>query len=184
MADLGIQTIYIQTAHRRSDTDVIEPERLLPMIERAHARGMAVVAWYLPTFENTDTDLRKLLAAAALPVDGLGVDIESLHAGDDADRTRRLLELSYGLRREMGTKAIAAITPDAVHLQVVNPAFWPGFPWPEIGATYDVIVPMAYWSVRKAEWRQGELLHRREHRAHPGRHRSSRHADPHRGRHR
>ncbi len=157
MADLGIQTVYIQTAHRRSPAEVIEPERLLPMIDRAHARGMAVVAWYLPTFEDLDVDLRKLVAAAALPVDGLGVDIESLHPGDDAERTGRLLDLSNRLRQHMGTRAISAITPDAVHLQVVNPAFWEGFPWPELGATYDVIVPMAYWSVRKAEWRHGEL---------------------------
>lgn len=156
MADLGIQTLYIQTAHRRSASDVIEPERLLPMIERAHARGMAVVGWYLPMLENTDVDLRRLLAAAALPIDGLGVDIESLAVGDVTERNRRLLELSAGLRRNMGNKAISAITPDAVHLQVVNPSFWPAFPWPELGATYNVIVPMAYWSIRKPEWKWGE----------------------------
>ncbi|HJR25673.1 MAG TPA: hypothetical protein VJ804_09380, partial [Acidimicrobiales bacterium] len=156
MADLGIQTIYIQTAHRRSPADVIEPERLLPMIDRAHARGMAVVAWYLPELVDTTYDLHKLLAAAALPVDGLGVDIESTAIGDPAERTRRLIELSQGLRRNVGTKAISAITLDAVHLQVVNPRFWPTFPWPELGQLYDVIVPMAYWSVRKAEWRAGD----------------------------
>ncbi len=156
MADQGIQTIFIQTAHRRSPADVIEPERLLPMIDRAHARGMSVIAWYLPELVDTSLDLRRLLAAAALPVDGVGVDIESRAVGDDAERTRRLIELSEGLRRNVGTKAISAITLDAVHIQVVNPAFWPGFPWPEIGALYDVIVPMAYWSGRKAEWRIGD----------------------------
>ena len=90
MADLGIQTVYIQTAHRRSPADVLEPELLLPMIERAHARGMAVVAWYLPELVDTTYDLHKLLAAASLPVDGLGVDIESRAVGDPAERTRRL----------------------------------------------------------------------------------------------
>lgn len=156
MADLGIQTLYIQTAHRRSYADVIEPERLMPFIERAHARGMAVVAWYLPTLEDLTTDLRRLVAAAQLPIDGLGVDIESRAVADPAERTRRLLDLSMRLRQALGARAIVAITPSAVHLQVINPGFWPGFPWPQLAEAYDAILPMSYWSVRRAEWRSGE----------------------------
>lgn len=156
MADLGIQTLFIQTAHRRSAADVIEPDRLQQLIDRAHARGIAVVAWYLPSLVDVPTDLRRLVAASQLPVDGLGVDIEALDVADPAERTRRLLELSTALRQAVGPRALSAITPSAVHLQVVNPGFWPGFPWPELAATYDVIVPMSYWSVRRPEWRQGE----------------------------
>lgn len=37
----------------------------------------------------------------------------------------------------MAEKALAAITLSGVHLQVVNPDFWPGYPWAELGATYD-----------------------------------------------
>ena len=99
MADLGIQTLFVQTAHNGSAADVIEQDRLLPIIARAHDRGMDVVAWYLPTFEDGNVDLRRLVAAAALPVDGLGVDIESLAVPDPADRTTRLLHLSTALRR-------------------------------------------------------------------------------------
>jgi hypothetical protein len=156
MSYLGIQTIYIQTAHRKFDADIIEGDRLGPFIDRAHALGMSVVAWYLPTLEDTFVDLRRLVGATNLPIDGLAVDIESLAVGNPAERTRRLLELSTALRQVMGTRAIGAITPSAVHLQVVNPNFWPGFPWPELGSTYDVIVPMSYWSVRRPEWRSGE----------------------------
>jgi len=156
MADQGIQTIYVQTSHRRSASDVMEPDRLLPMIDRAHARGMHVVAWYLPMFEDPALDLQRLVAASNLPVDGLGVDIESLAIADPGERTRRLLDLSTQLRAAVGTKAISAITPDAVVQQVINPGFWPGFPWPEVGQMYDVVVPMAYWSVRgQPEWRSG-----------------------------
>ena len=156
MAELGIQTLYIQTAHRRSPADVIEPDRLRPFIDRAHARGMAVVAWYLPTLEDVGVDLRRLVAAARLPVDGLGVDIESRAVADPAERTRRLLGLSMRLRQAVGPRAIAAITPSAVHLQVVNPGYWPGFPWPQLAKAYDAILPMSYWSVRGPEWRSGE----------------------------
>jgi hypothetical protein len=158
MADLGIQTVYIQTAHRRLDADVVEPDRLLPLIQRAHERGMAVVAWYLPMLEDVGLDLRRLVAASNLPVDGLGVDIESLAIADPAERTRRLLELSNGLRQAVGTKALSAIVQSPVVMQVVNPGFWPTFPWPEIGQLYDVVQPMSYWSERKPEWRSGERV--------------------------
>ena len=156
MAAFGIQTIYIQTAHRRSPADVLDPELLLPIIERAHLHGIAVVAWYLPELIDTTYDLNKVLAAARLPVDGVGIDIESRAVGDVNERNRRLIELSEGMRRNLGSMAMSAITLDAVHLQAVNPSFWPAFPWPELGRLYDVIVPMAYWSGRKSEWRSGD----------------------------
>jgi hypothetical protein len=38
---------------------------------------------------------------------------------------------------------------------VVNPDYWPGYPWAEIGATYDAILPMAYWSLRRDDLRAG-----------------------------
>ena len=158
MADLGIQTLYIQTAHRRSDADVIEPERLQPFLDRAHARGMAVVAWYLPTFEDLDADFRRLVAASNLEVDGLGVDIESLAIKDPVERTRRLMVLSQALDDALGARTIAAITQSPVVMQVVNPSFWPGFPWPELAQAYDVIIPMSYWSVRKADLKNGERV--------------------------
>ena len=48
MADLGVQTLYIQAARQESPNDIIEPGLLHPIIDRAHQRGMGVVAWYLP----------------------------------------------------------------------------------------------------------------------------------------
>lgn len=156
MAAAGVRTIFIQTAHRRSPVDVIEPERLSVIIDRAHARGLSVVAWYLPTLEDLDADLRKLMAGAAMGVDGLGVDIEARNVTDHKERNRRLIELSTRLRDLVGDRAISAITPSAVHLQVVNPSFWPEFPWAEVAGIYDVIQPMAYFSVRRGDYRNGE----------------------------
>ena len=159
MAEVGVDTVYIQTAHNRSTAPgVIEQDRLDAMIERAHDRGLHVVAWVLPPLVDLDADLRRLAASAELPVDGLGVDIESVEVTDVADRNRRLLELTDRLRAEVGhDKALAAITPSAVHIQVVNPAFWPAFPWVEVAAAYDVIQPMTYWSIRAPALRDGEL---------------------------
>jgi hypothetical protein len=156
MAELGIQTLYVQTGHRRAADDVIEPTRLASLIDRAHANDLHVVAWYLPSLVDLDEDLRRLTAAAALPVDGLGVDIEAVEVDDPVERTRRLLELTDRLRTEVGDdKAIAAVTLSAVHLEVVNPAFWPGYPWVELAEAYDAILPMAYWSIRRGDLREG-----------------------------
>jgi hypothetical protein len=157
MADAGVQTLYIQTAHTRSATvGVMEPDRLHRIVQRAHDHRMHVVAWYLPTFEDVDADLQRLIASSELDVGGLAVDIESVAVPDAAERNRRLVELSTRLRDAIGPdKAIAAITPSAVQLQVVNPDFWPGFPWHQVAATYDVVMPMSYWTLRKGDLRNG-----------------------------
>lgn len=158
MADAGVQTLYIQTAHTRSTAaGVVEADRLRPLIERAHRRGLLVVAWYLPSLVDVKADLRRLEASAALPIDGLAVDIESVEVADVAERNRRLLQLSADLREQLGPdKVLAAITPSAVQLQVVNPSFWPAFPWAELTEPYDAMLPMTYWSLRQGELRDGE----------------------------
>ena len=156
MADAGVQTVYLQTSHRRSAADVIEPERLDDLIDEAHANDMHVVAWYLPTFVNVDRDLRRLVAAAELAVDGLGVDIEAIDVSDAAERNTRVLDLTARLRAALGEdKVVAAITLSSVHVQVVNPDYWPGYPWAELAASYDAILPMAYWSIRRGDLRDG-----------------------------
>ena len=158
MAEAGVQTLYIQTAHTRSSTPgVMEPERLAPIIQRANNHAIHVVAWYLPTFEDVDADLHRLTESAALDVGGLAVDIESTEVTDVAERNRRLLDLSTRLRAAVGTdKALAAITPSAVHVQVVNPSYWPAFPWSTVADTYDALLPMTYWSIRTGDLRNGE----------------------------
>jgi hypothetical protein len=51
---------------------------------------------------------------------------------------------------------LAAITLSPVHLDVVNTTYWPGYPWPQLGATYDVVLPMAYWTLRRGDLRDGQ----------------------------
>jgi hypothetical protein len=157
MAEAGVQTLYLQTAHAASRSPgVIEEDRLRALVQRAYDKGLHVVAWYLPALVDPAADLRRLVASAELPVGGLGVDIESVEVADVTTRNARLLQLSADLRAEVGPgKALAAITPSAVHLQVVNPQFWPGVPWSRLPATYDVILPMTYWSIRVGELREG-----------------------------
>src|SRR3546814_7467004 len=107
---------------------------------------MHVVAWYLPTLVDPATDLRRLVAASELDVDGLGVDIESVENADPAERTRRLVQLSHDLRAEIGAdNPLSAIPLNPLHLEVVNRDYWPGYPWPQLASTYHSVLSLAHW---------------------------------------
>ena len=156
MADAGMQTLYIQTSKWDAPSDVLEPETLIPMISRAKQRGMTVVAWYLPTFENLQADLNRLVAGARIPgVDALAVDIESTKLADDAERSRRLVDLSNQLRTALPNTALGGCVYPPVVTDVINPNLWSGFPWQSIAPIYDVWMPMSYQSMRASdsEWR-------------------------------
>jgi hypothetical protein len=152
MAASGVQTLYVQTSKWDAPVDVLEPERLLPMIQRAKAKGMHVVAWYLPTFVDPQVDMGRLMAASRLPgVDALAVDVESLKLADVAERNRRLLEISSNLRAALPGVALGAIPYPPVVTEVINPKLWPGFPWKALAPLYDVWLPMSYQSDRTAD---------------------------------
>ena len=148
MAAQGVQTLYIQTAHADVPGPVLEPDRLLPIIARARQRGVRVVGWYLPNLQDVGADLQRLVAIARLGADGIGVDIESRAVSDVAARNDRLVALSRRLRAAAPGRAIGAIVLPPTLTEVVNPAYWPSFPWRAIAPFYDVWLPMAYWSVR------------------------------------
>jgi hypothetical protein len=159
MAQLGVQTVYIQTSYTSSPTVVAEPDRLRALVDAAHASHMAVVGWYLPSLTDMSADFRRIMMSAEwLPLDGFGIDIESRAVTDTPFRNQLLVTLSQSLRAALGGRVIAAITPSPVQIQVVNPRFWPDFPWASIGRLYDVIAPMSYWSDRRGEWRNGAAL--------------------------
>jgi hypothetical protein len=163
IADAGVKTLYLQAAKddARSPGDLVNPEILGPMLVRAHARGVKVVAWYLPKFYDLDSDMRRLLAmrdfrAEGQGFDGIGLDIEwTKDVPDPAERNLRLIELSHRLRAAMGPAAVAAIPLPPVLIETVNPKYWPAFPWRELAPLYDVWMPMAYWTFRSQSsgWR-------------------------------
>src|SRR5947208_11634649 len=157
MANLGVQTLYIQAARADSPDDIVDPGLLNPMIQRAHARGIRVVVWYLPTLTDVGADLRRLLAVSRLGVEGLSVDIESREVQDPAERSRRLVDLSNQLRAALPGRTIGAIVFPPTGMEVINPSYWPGFPWAGIAPDYDVWLPMAYWTGRdpNSGWHDG-----------------------------
>ena len=153
MASEGVQTIYIQASRWNSPSDILEPERLQAIIDRAHGHGMAVIAWYLPTMVDPETDLRRMVAIASMDFDGFGVDIESLELDDVAERNRRLLDISSRLDEALGDRPLAAIVMEPVLMEDVNPQFWPDYPWMGLAEHYDVWMPMSYWTNRRGGWR-------------------------------
>jgi len=163
MAAAGVKTLYLQAAKDdvRSPGDLVNPEILGPMLERAHARGLRVVAWYLPKFYDLDSDMRRLLAvrdfrSGGQGFDGMGLDIEwTKDVPDSTERNLRLVDLSRRLRAAVGPAALAAIPLPPVLIETVNPKYWPGFPWRELAPLYDVWMPMAYWTFRSQSsgWR-------------------------------
>ena len=151
MADAGVQTLYIQASKHDAPGDVLEPELLAAYLQRARARRISVVAWYLPTLVDTGRDLVRLQAIARLRhVDGVAVDIEARNVSDVTERNRRLVELSRALRRSLPGRTLGAILLPPVVLEAVNPGYWPAFPYRELASSYDVWMTMGYWTNRKA----------------------------------
>ena len=157
MAAEGATTLYIQTASPYRSEDVLERTRLQGLINRAKVRGMSVVGWYVPSLVDPAADLRRIEAMVPLGVDGIGIDVEDKAVADHAERNRRLIALSATLRRRLPSMPLSAVTLDAVHLDIINPSYWPGFPWAQLAPSYDVFQPMAYWSGRtvRSGWRDG-----------------------------
>lgn len=165
MAALGVRTLYLQAARNDDKTPagLVAPDLLAAFLARAHGRGIQVVAWYLPKLADVPTDVERMtqlrdFRAGEHRFDGLAVDIEfTAGVEDPALRNARLVEFSQRLRAEVGTDALGAIVLSPVLLEVVNPDFWPGFPWAELAPFYDVWLPMAYWTDRRADsgWRDG-----------------------------
>jgi hypothetical protein len=151
MAADGVQTLFIQAGKWDAPTDVLEPDRLVQFIHDAHANGIRVVAWYLPTLVDPTVDLQRMLAVASLDVDGFAVDMEARDVADPADRSARAVALSAALRTALPGRVIGMIPLPPVVMDVVNPNYWPDYPWTGMAPYYDVWLPMNYWTFRKAD---------------------------------
>jgi len=154
MADAGVQTLYLQpAADDPGYPGLLSPDLLGQFLVTAHARGMQVVAWYLPHFDDVPGDLRRLEEIAAFRAggrgfDGVAVDIEFTDAVALAPRNAALIDLSRQLRAALPDVELGAIVLPPVVTDVLNTAYWPDFPWGRLRDLYDVWLPMAYWSNR------------------------------------
>ena len=154
MADAGVHTIYLQAAAPDpAYPGLLSPDLLAEFLTRAHARGMQVVAWYLPKLTDVSADMRRLQAmvdfrASGQAFDGIAVDIEDLSVADADARNAALIDLSTRLYAAAPNVPLGAIVLPPVVTDVLNTSYWPNFPWHQLSGLYQVWLPMAYWSNR------------------------------------
>jgi hypothetical protein len=150
MARVGVRTIYLQTGNYEQRVDLVRPRALGRFVDAAHAAGLRVVAWYLPSFANPVQDARRALAAirfrsaSGQRFDAFALDIEASFVKPVSLRNQRLLSLSSRLRAAVGPRySLGAIIPSDVGMRR-HPRYWPGFPYRGLDRYYDVFLPMAY----------------------------------------
>ncbi len=152
MAREGVRTLYLQTGNYGQNVDLVRPHALGRFLDRAHAVGLRVVAWYLPSLTDPGRDARRALAAIRFRsvrgerFDAFALDIEASLVRGVPLRNQRLLRLSARLRAAVGPGyALGAIIPSAVGMRR-HPAYWPRFPYRPLARFYDVFLPMAYFT--------------------------------------
>jgi hypothetical protein len=155
MAAHGIRTIYLQSSNYHRNRPFVHPEGVGTIVDAAHRRGLQVVAWYLPGFRDLTLDLHRAVRTIRFETesgngfDSFALDIESAEVRRPSLRTTRLLRMSAAIRRAAGAEyPLGAIVASPDRLVRTDPHFWPGFPWRELAETYDVLLPMTYYTYR------------------------------------
>ena len=150
MARAGVRTLYLQTGNYEQRADLVRPRKLGRFIDAAHAAGMRVVAWYLPSFLYPAQDARRALAAIRFRsaegerFDSFALDIEASLVRSVPLRSKRLLEFSARLRAAVGHRyTLGGIIPSPVGIRR-HPTYWPRFPYRSLARYYNVFLPMAY----------------------------------------
>jgi hypothetical protein len=150
----GVVTLYLETSNYSRTVDLVRPATLGRFLHAAHTAGPRVVGWYLPSFANVARDLRRSLAAVEFrsengeAFDSFALDIEASVVKPAARRTTRVLALTSSLRAAAGPDyALGAIIP-APRGMDLNPRYWPGFPYAQLAQSFDVFLPMGYFTYR------------------------------------
>jgi hypothetical protein len=149
MAARHVTTVWVETANDAATVDVVNAAQLGRLVDALHARGIRVVAWYLPGHVKPAVDLRRSLAMLAFrsptgsAFDGIALDIESTKVRNVALRSSRAISLTRQLRQAAGDTPLAVIPFNPRGLER-RPGTWPRFPWAQLAANADAFVPMVY----------------------------------------
>jgi len=152
MAANGVRTLYLETSNFNRSFPFADKQGVAAFVDAAHDDGVQIVAWYFPGFVNVGQDATRSKAAirfrtdAGNGFDGFALDIENPDVADVSVRTARLLDLSTRLRSFAGESyPLGGIIPSPRGI-VVHKDYWPGFPYADLAAIYDVIMPMSYFT--------------------------------------
>jgi hypothetical protein len=149
MAARNVSTAWIETANFGASVDVVNPVQLGGLVDALHARGIRVVAWYLPGHVKPALDSRRALAMLSFRAptggafDGVALDIESTKLRNVTLRSRRAVALTRDLRSAAGDTPLAIVPFNPRGLER-RPTTWPRFPWVELAESSDAFAPMIY----------------------------------------
>lgn len=149
IAARGVQVVWAETANYNAREDVVKPTELGRLVDALHARGIRVVAWYLPGHVDQARDVRRTLAMLSFQTptgatfDGVALDVEATKLRNVALRSRRAVALARRLRSAAGETPLAIVPFNPRGLER-RPGTWPKFPWVELAEVADAFAPMAY----------------------------------------
>jgi hypothetical protein len=148
----GVHTLFLETSNYRQRVDIVRPQGVGAFLGAAHAQGIDVVAWYLPSLADVQRDLRRSLAAVNFvsadgeSFDSFALDVEATVVRSFATRNARTLQLATQLGRSVPADyPLGAITIAPVG---ASPTYWPTFPFRGLSRVVDVFLPMAYFTAR------------------------------------
>jgi len=152
MASHGVRTLYLQTGNSHADTAFKDVAATEAFIRESHAHGMRIVAWYLPYLKDEALDLDRVTQAIrfrtsdAQSFDGFALDIESSSVKPESMRILALESLTLKIRAAAGPSyALGGIIPSPVGLARKS-GYWDSFPYAMVARTYDVLLPMGYYT--------------------------------------
>ena len=150
IAARDVKTVWVETANDGASVDVVNPVQLGRLVDALHARGIRVVAWYLPGHVKPALDLRRSLAMLSFRTpeggafDGVALDIESTKLRNvgsslaaSGDARRGSFARPPATRRSRSSRSTRAGSSGA------RPT-WPRFPWAELAESADAFAPMVY----------------------------------------
>ena len=149
IAARNVDTVWVETANYRSSSDVVRPGPLGRFVDALHARGLRVVAWYLPGHVKPALDLRRSLAmlrfrsASGQSFDGVSLNIEGTRLRNVKLRSARAVSLASSVRDAASSTPLAIIPFNPRGLER-RPSTWPGFPWGQLAESADAFAPMIY----------------------------------------
>lgn len=160
MKQKGVRTVYLQTGrwnspNERNTAEFTNKKMVDWWIHAAHARGMRVVGWYLPAYNDMARDVRRTTMIWTYRTgykqrfDGLAIDIEyKAKMPNQTAWNKAVAEHIRRVRAAVGWSApLASITPAPLGMRI-KPQHWTGFPWGTLGTQSHVMMPMGYWSYR------------------------------------
>jgi len=145
-----IHTLYLQTSNDRQRAAIRRPAGVGRFLDAAHAAGIRVVGWYLPSFTDNRRDLSRIVAGATFlsangqRFDSFALDVESTKIRSIRLRTRRAVQLAAAVRQALPKPYVLG----AITIDPVGARYWPRYPFRQLARQVDVFLPMAYFTAR------------------------------------